>query len=218
VASIDQNGLLTATAVGSITVVATASDGSGVTASFEIDITPILVSEIIVSIAEGQEEIINIEGTLQLEAQVLPANATDATFLWSVENGEGENGGEATIDESGVLTAVSAGVVTVVATANDGSGIEGRLEIVIEAIVSAINDDDLVDITIFPNPAYHFIRVNTSSSTLSRIDIIDMQGRLVLSTDQPKNEINIRSLRNAIYLIRATTTQGKIHLTRIIKQ
>jgi hypothetical protein len=53
-------------------------------------------------------------GTLQMTATVLPANATNQTVTWSVTNGTGS----ATIDSSGLLTAVSNGTVTVIATAN----------------------------------------------------------------------------------------------------
>ena len=61
-------------------------------------------------------------GTLQMTATVIPSNATDPSVTWSVVNGTGS----ATINATtGLLTATSAGNVTVYATANDASGVVG---------------------------------------------------------------------------------------------
>ncbi len=65
--------------------------------------------------------------TLQMLAAILPLNATDSTVTWSVVNGTGS----ATISVGGLLTATGAGTVTVIATANDASGVSGTLVITI---------------------------------------------------------------------------------------
>jgi hypothetical protein len=65
--------------------------------------------------------------TLQMLAAILPLNATDSTVTWSVVNGTGT----ATISVGGLLTATGAGLVTVIATANDASGVTGSLVITI---------------------------------------------------------------------------------------
>jgi len=65
--------------------------------------------------------------TLQMLAAILPLNATDATITWSVVNGTGS----ATISLGGLLTATGAGTVTVIATANDASGVTGSLAITV---------------------------------------------------------------------------------------
>jgi uncharacterized protein YjdB/polygalacturonase len=57
----------------------------------------------------------------QFTATVLPVNATNKTVIWSVYN----ETGQAQIDQQGVLTAIKAGMVTIKATAKDGSGIAG---------------------------------------------------------------------------------------------
>lgn len=75
----------------------------------------------------GQDAITAKGGTLQLTAEVLPAGATNKAVIWTVTNGTGS----ATIDESGLLTAVSDGKVTAQATAADGSGVAGTKTITI---------------------------------------------------------------------------------------
>jgi len=80
----------------------------------------------------------------QYTAVVLPVDATDPSVTWSVEDGTGQ----ATIDSSGLLTAVAAGTVTVVATANDGSGVYGEkaVSIVIKVTDITIEGDDIVEL------------------------------------------------------------------------
>ena len=65
--------------------------------------------------------------TLQMLAAILPLNATDSTVTWSVVNGSGT----ATISVGGLLTATGAGTVTVIATANDASGVTGSIVITV---------------------------------------------------------------------------------------
>jgi len=67
-----------------------------------------------------------------MSAAVLPADASDSAVVWSVTLGTGT----ATISTSGLLTATWNGTVTVKATAHDGSGIIGSLEITITGQVA----------------------------------------------------------------------------------
>jgi len=64
---------------------------------------------------------------LQMIATILPTNATNQNVTWSVVNGTGT----ATISVGGLLTGTSAGTVTVIATANDGSGVVGSIVITV---------------------------------------------------------------------------------------
>ena len=66
-------------------------------------------------------------GTLQMTKTVTPSTATVQTVKWSVVN----KGGEAVISSSGLLTAVANGTVTVKATATDGSGVVGTVDVTI---------------------------------------------------------------------------------------
>ena len=87
----------------------------------------IKVNSITVTGAGGATTISTDNGTLQLSATVLPANATNKTVTWSIANGTGQ----ATISTSGLVTAVANGTVTAKATAKDGSGIYGTLTLTI---------------------------------------------------------------------------------------
>ncbi len=94
---------------------------------FRIIVPTTMVTGITVTGAGNATTITTAGGTLQMSANVLPIDATDGSVSWSVAS----DTGRANIDSSGLLTAVSNGIVIVRATANDGSGIYGEITITI---------------------------------------------------------------------------------------
>ncbi len=85
------------------------------------------VQKITVSGLGGAAAITARGGTLQMTADILPVDATNKAVSWSVEN----DTGRAAIDQTGLLKAAANGTVTVRATARDGAGASGTLQIVI---------------------------------------------------------------------------------------
>ena len=126
-ASISSTGLVTAISNGTVTARATANDGSGVYGELVITISNqfVAVTDIAVTGEGGVTTIETDDGTLQMIATILPANATEQTITWSLSTGNGH----AEISPAGLVTAKSNGKVTVRATANDGSGVYGEVEI-----------------------------------------------------------------------------------------
>jgi Bacterial Ig-like domain (group 2)./S-layer homology domain. len=98
-----------------------------ITVSNPGQVTHVPVNSITVSGAGGIAAITVKGGTLQMTARVLPGDATNKEVTWSVQNGTGR----AIIDADGLLTAVSNGMVTVKAMANDGSGVYGSCAVTI---------------------------------------------------------------------------------------
>jgi hypothetical protein len=99
------------------------TDKDGVTVSnpptigaYEYGSLPVIIPVTTVTVT-GQSGAITItvdKGTLQMYAHIDPHNATDQTVTWSVVNGTGE----ATINSTGLLTAIKNGTVTVKAISN----------------------------------------------------------------------------------------------------
>ncbi|MDF1576057.1 MAG: Ig-like domain-containing protein [Bacteroidales bacterium] len=120
-ATITSSGFLIGRDPGTVTVLAAALDGSGVTDNFALDILPpvILVEEITIFSA-GEITSLETGSTLQFSAQVLPEDASNSDILWSVIN----QTGSASISASGLLTAGNPGTVGIVATAADASGVD----------------------------------------------------------------------------------------------
>ncbi|MFB7140629.1 CBM35 domain-containing protein [Gottfriedia sp. NPDC056225] len=87
------------------------------------------VSKISLTGKNGEKTITTNRGTLQLEAQVIPANA-EQSVKWSVFNLNGSETELATISSDGLLSANKVGKngqVKVVATAADGSGVVSEM-------------------------------------------------------------------------------------------
>ena len=123
-------GLLTTVAPGTVNIKATAQDGSGVFGTDQIIVTSASVKVTNITISAPSSVSV---GTAQLVAVATPANATNSAVTWSVANGTGT----ATINSStGLLRAISSGTITVMATANDGSGVTGTAQISITAASS----------------------------------------------------------------------------------
>ncbi len=112
---------------------------------------------------QGNSSTINTGDDLQIQASILPLNANDPSVTWTVINGTGS----ATIDVNGLLTGLTIGTVTVIATANDGSGITGQITITITEDTVDITSPTVTPPLVTPNPiqeeeeeeAYAFIYV-----------------------------------------------------------
>jgi len=128
-ATISGNGLLSAVSSGTVTVIVTSASNSAIDASMVITISEqeVDVSSVTVSGVSNATTIEVFHGSLQMNALVLPENAEDNTVIWSVENGTGE----ATINASGLLTAIADGTVIVKATSLSDDSIFGTREITI---------------------------------------------------------------------------------------
>lgn len=89
--------------------------------------TEVYVSTISVSAANNVSAITVDNGTLQMNAAILPVDASLQRVKWSVIN----ETGKASISATGQLTAIADGTVTVVADAIDGSWVQGTTEITV---------------------------------------------------------------------------------------
>ena len=104
VATVDNNGKVTAKVAGTATITATAG-GYSATCVVTVEEEVIAVSGITIS---QETAALTIGETLALTAVVSPANATDKTVAWS-----SNNTAVATVDSNGVVTAVAAGTATI---------------------------------------------------------------------------------------------------------
>lgn len=129
IATVSETGLLMAVENGTTMVKATTVDGSGVFAEKEVTITgvqgpPVLVESITISgndITDGNPQ--------QLTAQILPDDANNKVVNWSVSDES-----MAGITSDGLLSPFQNGTITVSASAADGSGIVGQININISGI------------------------------------------------------------------------------------
>jgi len=215
-ATIDENGLLSATGNGEVTVTATANDSSGVSGSAVITIsgqTAVLVETIVVTGDGGATSITENGGGLQMSAEIFPVDAADQSVTWSIENGTGSG----TIDENGFLEALTDGTVTVIATANDGSGIIGSLEITISNQGSSTAERYNVELSVYPNPAIDVLYLK-STEQVKRIEILTVDGRVIQNiTVLQDPKIDISQLATGSYLVKAYFDGAEV-TSRFLKQ
>jgi len=177
-------------------------------------VTTVLVSSITIQGQGGVSTITTQGGTLQMEATVLPANADDGSYAWSVFN----QTGSATIDANGLLTASTDGIVAVTATANDASGETASIIVTISNQSLSVNENNLSSqISIYPNPVKNQLFIELDNQKVTEITIIDYSGRVVKTINSNVNTINVSDLQQGIYILKVATENGVL-TNRFIKQ
>jgi uncharacterized protein YjdB len=183
----------------------------------EVGSSVVLVTSITVQGQDNNTEINTAGGSLQMLASVLPSNADDNSVTWSVTN----ETGAATINTTGLLTAVSDGTVTVTATANDGSGISGSIVITISNQslgFAEINANKTIEI--YPNPVKETFRIKgaNETSSLKIYNLLGKEVKEVTISNVNDQQINISDLNNGIYLLYIFNNNEKIYSQKIIKE
>ena len=79
----------------------------------------------------------------------------------------------------------------------------------------AINDFETLDFTIYPNPTKDIINIS-SQTPLNKIELYSILGEKVLSTTTNLNQLNITTLTNGIYIIKAYSN-NTIAVKRLVK-
>ncbi len=195
----------------------THAQGGASTSSFSITVSsgPVPVTSISVQGQNGISSINSPGGTLQMEALVLPLNASDNTVNWTVTNITGN----ATINSTGMLTAVSDGTVNVIATANDGSGVSGSDIITISNQTAGFEKTELFNLSVYPNPALNTIHIVGETEAITKVVLYSSDGKIVRKIESNFSEVNIEQLNNGIYFISAFDIQENLVLkSKFIKR
>lgn len=94
------------------------------------EMEPVLVAEIELNLTDTT---LAPNDTVRLVAQILPENATDPTLVWSTSDES-----IATVDETGLVTALAGGTATITAKSQDGNA-EATCTITVESVLSGID-------------------------------------------------------------------------------
>ena len=129
VATVDENGKVTAVGVGSTTITATAG-GKSATCKITVTAKPVPIEGIALSNAE-----VSVGRTIQLEPVFTPSNTTQRAVEWSSSNNM-----IATIDANGRVRGVAEGKVTITATSTVNSTISAACVVT----VTPAKDDPVV--------------------------------------------------------------------------
>ncbi len=140
VATVDENGVVTALKPGKATI--TVSTSNGKTASCEVTVeAKVIVAE---GVALDRTEVTLTEGeTLKLTATIDPETTTDKTLTWSSSDEE-----VATVDENGVVTALKPGNVTITVSTSNGKTASCEITVEAKVIVAEGISLDITEVTL----------------------------------------------------------------------
>ncbi len=187
-AAIDGNGLLKGLIPGKVTVRATAKDQGTVYGEIEIQVLPIHVEEVVLSLVN---KALCYGAEWPLAARVLPEDATDPALEWVSSN---PRVADISRDEKGELiirAGYTGGTCRLTATAADGSGAEAICEVRVGPPVTDI-----------------LIGVQGDANTVLRGESVDLTAE-VLPSDA-SSEIRWESLNGDIAQIEKTESGAKL--------
>ena len=177
IATVDDRGVVTSHSSGQAVITVSTEDGN-YSASCTYNISP-LVSSIVL---DKTNIVTGIGDQNEIRATINPYDAFDKSIVWSSNNSS-----VAEVDQNGIIYSKSVGTATIVATANDGSGVYANCIVTVKPLVSAItlSEESVVvkigDVTqltasVLPTDAYN-VSVNWSSSD-SAIASVDSNGKV----------------------------------------
>ncbi|GLC89276.1 S-layer homology domain-containing protein [Lysinibacillus piscis] len=120
----------------------------------------------------GGNAITTPNGTLQLGVEVMPINATNKAVNWHIVGGHSY----ASLNSTGVLTALSNGIVIVRATAQDGSGVYGEWQITISGQYSSPDNNISDGGSYTPDIEKPIVPTEELQSDMSRVIKKDVSG------------------------------------------
>ena len=196
VATVNSNGLVTAKTAGTATITATTTDGSNLSASCSVAVSIIPVTSITLSESSLS---LNVNYTYQLNATILPSDATYKTVTW-----ETSNAAVAYVSDNGLVNPLSPGEATITARTTDGTNLTASCQVTVKNSVQSItlNEGSLTLMlpetaqliaTIIPTDATNpILNWTSSNSTVAKVD----------------NNGFITSVNVGNTTIKATTTDG----------
>lgn len=184
VATVDENGLVSAVGNGTATITAVTADGTNLSATAQVNVTTLVTAIVLdpsyIEAVKGDK--------FTISATVYPATATNPDIVWSSTDPE-----VCTVDEEGNVEIVGKGVANIEAAATDGSGIKGYCRVICnvdvvfatsisvdpEEFTGEVGDTFKLETTILPATAT-FKEVIYSSSRRS-VATVDDEGTVTIN-------------------------------------
>ncbi|HQX03889.1 MAG TPA: FG-GAP-like repeat-containing protein [Flavobacterium sp.] len=91
--------------------------------------------------------------------------------------------------------------------------------LVVEGATLSVNQNTISNFVLYPNPAKDFVTLKSSTtSSIVSVEIFDLNGRKVLTSDVVKETISVQSLSVGTYLLLAKDSDGNLSTQKFIKQ
>lgn len=176
------------------------------------DIDKIVIIKNTVSVESITIEVSNIElkknENYQLNYNIVPENATNKSVTWSSSNNN-----VATVDNNGLVTAISEGSATIEVETEDG-----KLKDIVEVIVSPTTSVETanINIKIYPNPIENRLVIETGDILKYEVVLSDISGNILYS-EFDKNEIDFSIFSSGNYFL-TLIANNKYYKFKLIKK
>lgn len=202
---VDENtSSLTTTSVGIYSLEVEVNGCTGISNEIEVTLNPIPNP----SINTNDKLVWNDDENIDVTFTVDIADANEYQWLLDEQIIEGAN--------SISYNATAAGVYAVMVTVSGCSGTSNSLEIVENP--TGVDPNDLKSISTYPNPFSNYIFISDPSN-VERVIIMNTLGQKVLDA-KPNGEknINTQSFKAGIYIVQIIEFNGKVSISKMIKE
>lgn len=186
VATVDQNGVVTAVGIGEAFITATTTDGSNLFSACRVTVKPIQAESITLDRHEAE---LQIDETIKLTATILPELAANSAIVWS-----SSDDAVATVDQNGLVKAIGIGEAIITALV-EGTEVMDTCEVSVISTPGDANNDGLITVSDI---------VVTASYILGD----DVQGFVPASVDLNKdNKVNVTDITLLVNLVLNSSSQ-----------
>lgn len=211
--TVDQSGLVTAVAPGTASISVKTTDGD-FTQTCEITVEVPVVYVTGVTLTNCPDDTLLVDSLYQLAAVIAPVDADDKQLSWT-----SSNEAVATVNESGLITAVSIGETTISVTTNDG-GFTDECTMIVDEKTSFDSYRPLQEIVeVYPNPVSDKLIVTFPESlSLKHVKVYSALGQLLLdqTTYDHQMEIDVGALSKQQLLIVEVLTEERAEYFKIL--
>jgi len=212
IASITNLGVVRGLKIGKVFIIATAKDGSEVKDSIELEFTKYIAVTGIEITNSGNDTIVNVNESVQVQVNVLPDSSSIKSVSYSIDKPE-----IASIDNTGKLTGITEGTVTVTVTSTDKVSIKDNQQFKV-ILPTKIMNKKINSIQIYPTIVESDLHI-ISDNSIEYVKIISQNGNCMLLNNQKNKEysLNLNTLATGMYWIIIKTNNDQIVKT-IFKQ
>ena len=196
VAVVDENGVVTAVAVGEATITATTVDDSNLSASCKVTVFPTLAVSIELDQTEASVE---EKSEFQLTATILPEHTTNKEVAWS-----SSDKWVASVDNYGLVTMYSAGEVIITATTTDGSNLSATCRINVYSGIDGVNGDDVIVATVGDNI------VVKNAQLGSFVNVYASNGAMIASEEATDGSVVVEAPVKGVYVVKVGKQTVKV--------
>lgn len=157
---------------------------------------------------------------VNLDGVVTDDDDPDEAIVYSIVSNSNVNELQAAISNKVLtLTRLSREESTanlVIRATSDNQYVDFEIDVTINFVPDGIKENDAASISVYPNPAHDYIRIDTQSiAPVQRVDIYNSTGQMVLSTTE--TEISVSTLPQGVYFISVFTENQKFVERIVIK-